>query len=97
MVASDDAPGAGIASNNEDLIMTSMKTVTVTVTDVEETGIITLTPKNPHVNSPVTANLFDGDGQQGVIVWSGRPPEMMLAPITPHTPQMLKMSANCCE
>ena len=28
-----------------------MKTVTVTVTDMEEPGIITLAPKNPHVGN----------------------------------------------
>ena len=45
VVASDDAPGAGITG--EDPIMSSMKTVTVTVTDVEERGTITLAPKYP--------------------------------------------------
>ena len=49
VVASDDAPGAGIGATEEDPIKTSTKTVTVTVEDVEETGAITTSPKNPHV------------------------------------------------
>ena len=60
VVASDDALGAGITT--EDPIMTSMKTVTVTVTDVEEVGAITWTPKYPHVGEAVVADLTDGDG-----------------------------------
>ena len=69
VVASDDAPGAGIDNNEEDLIKTSLKTVTVTVTDMEETGTITLAPKYPHVGTPVTATLTDGDGTPSTIVW----------------------------
>ena len=69
VVASDDAPGAGIDDNEEDLIKTSMKTVTVTVTDMEETGTITLAPKYPHVGTAVTATLTDGDGVPSIIVW----------------------------
>ena len=52
VVASDDAPGAGIDPGEEDPIRTSMKTVTVTVEDVEEPGAITTSPKNPHVAFP---------------------------------------------
>ena len=69
VVASDDAPGAGINANDEDPIKTSMKTVTVTVTDMEETGTITLAPKNPHVGDVVTASLDDGDGEPGSPTW----------------------------
>ena len=67
VVASDDAPGAGIT--DEDPIMSSMKTVTVTVTDVEEPGTITLAPKYPHVGNAVTATLTDGDGTPSSIDW----------------------------
>ena len=70
VVASDDAPGAGIAG--EDPIMSSMKTVTVIVTDVEEPGTITLAPKYPHVGNAVTATLTDGDGSQVASLGSGR-------------------------
>ena len=66
VVASDDAPGAGIAAGDEDPIKTSMKIVTVTVTDVEETGTITLAPKYPHVGNEVMANLTDGDGTPSI-------------------------------
>ena len=67
VVASDDAPGAGIDA--EDPIMPSTKTVTVTVEDVEEPGAITTSPKNPHVGEPVTATLTDADGEPGTITW----------------------------
>ena len=67
VVASDDAPGAGITG--EDPILTDTKTVTVTVEDVEEGGVITTTPKNPHVEDAVTASLEDGDGEPGSPTW----------------------------
>ena len=67
VIASDDASGAGIAA--EDPIRTSMKTVTVTVTDVEELGAITWTPKNPHEDDAVAADLTDGDGEPGTVNW----------------------------
>ena len=67
VVASDDAPGAGI--DPEDPIMPSTKTVTVTVEDVEEPGAITTSPKNPHVGEPVTAILTDPDGELGTVTW----------------------------
>ena len=67
VVASDDAPGAGITG--EDPVQNSMKTVTVTVEDVEEQGTITTTPKNPHVGQSVAATLTDGDGEQSSITW----------------------------
>ena len=70
VVASDDAPGAGIgtAPDGEDPIGTSEKTVTVTVEDEEETGVITTSPKNPHVDNPVVAMLADDDGDP-TITW----------------------------
>ena len=67
VVASDDAPGAGITA--EDPIQTSMKTVTVIVTDVEELGAITWTPKYPHETDAVEAVLTDGDGESSNITW----------------------------
>ena len=69
VVASDDAPGAGITAGDEDPVRDSMKTVTVTVEDVEEPGVITTSPKNPHVDVPVTATLTDGDGDPSSITW----------------------------
>ena len=68
VVAADDAPGAGIPTE-EDPIRTSMKTVTVTVEDVEEKGAITTSPKNPHVGVEVTAVLDDDDGGTGTVTW----------------------------
>ena len=67
VVASDDAPGAGV--DTEDDIKDSMKTVTVIVTDIEETGTITLVPKYPHPATDVTATLTDGDGTPSTVVW----------------------------
>ena len=69
VMASDDAPGAGISSGEEDPIITSSKTVTVTVEDVEEQGAITTTPKYPHVGDAVEADLTDGDGDIGTVTW----------------------------
>ena len=46
-----------------------MKTVTVIVTDIEETGTITLVPKYPHPETAVTATLTDGDGTPSTVVW----------------------------
>ena len=47
VIASDDATGAGITIDGEDPIQTSMKTVTVTVEDMDELGVITTSPKTP--------------------------------------------------
>ena len=58
----DDASGAGITDADEDPIGTSMKTVTLTVEDVEEKGSIITLPKYPHVDTAVTAILADDDG-----------------------------------
>ena len=68
VVAADDAPGAGIPTE-EDPIRTSMKTVTVTVEDVEEKGAITTSPKYPHLGVDVTAVLDDDDGETGAVTW----------------------------
>ena len=95
VIASDDASGAGIAA--EDPIQTSMKTVTVTVTDVEELGAITWTPKYPHEGDAVAAALTDGDGEPGTINWewtvsSGSPAgTATVASYTPLTGDVGKM------
>ena len=69
VIASDDALGGGIDTDGEDPIRTSMKTVTVTVEDVEENGAITTIPKYPHVTGLVTATLDDDDGETGTVTW----------------------------
>ena len=69
VVASDDAEGAGITFEEEDLVGMSEKTVIVTVEDVEEAGTITISPKYPHVGTAVTAMLTDGDGDPAEVIW----------------------------
>ena len=98
VVASDDAPGAGIP-DTEDPIMSSMKTVTVTVTDVGEPGTITLAPKYPHVGNPVTPTLMMATGRQQIAsIGSGRsavePPHPWLIPT--HTARAQTMLTRRC-
>ena len=73
VVASDDASGAGIGTDgdggDEDPIKSSMKTVTVTVEDVEETGSITTSPMYPQMDKAVEADLTDADGDLGTITY----------------------------
>ena len=63
MIASDDAPGVG------DTVKTSEKKVTVTVTDVEEAGEITLDRAYPQVGILVTPTLTDGDVPSPALTW----------------------------
>ena len=46
-----------------------MVDVTVTVTNVEEDGTVTLNPMRPSVDMPITASLEDGDNVEGTVVW----------------------------
>ena len=50
VVASDDAPGAVVISNNEDARNKGYKKVTITVTDMPEPGIVTLSSLQPQVD-----------------------------------------------
>ena len=43
--------------------------VTVTVTNVEEVGTVTLSPLQPRIGSPVTASLTDIDGAVSDVKW----------------------------
>ena len=67
VVASDDAPGVGTPT------MSSMKNVTITVTNVSERGSITLNKAYPQVGVAVEATLTDGDrvaaAGDGPITW----------------------------
>ena len=53
VVASDDAPGAG------DMINMGYKKVVITVTDVDEPGVVTLSSLQPQVGADLTATLVD--------------------------------------
>ena len=43
--------------------------VMVTVTDVDEPGVVTLAPRRPELNTPLVAELSDPDGVRGATVW----------------------------
>ena len=43
--------------------------VTITVTDVEETGVVVLSPATPSVNAETTASLTDPDGSVSAVTW----------------------------
>ena len=43
--------------------------VTITVTDVEETGVVALSPATPSVNAETTASLTDPDGSVSAVTW----------------------------
>ena len=60
-----DADGADEVTATVD----SMVAVTITVTDVEETGSISLSPVVPIVDNAVTATLSDPDGGETAITW----------------------------
>ena len=72
VVASDDAPGAGIGTDpgDEDPVGRSMKTVTLTVENVDEPGTITVDRKGRYipVGSTVTATLNE-DGTTSSVEW----------------------------
>ena len=48
---------------------TAVTTVTVTVTNVEEEGTLTLSPVRPSVDTPVSATLSDPDGDVSYVIW----------------------------
>ena len=43
--------------------------VTITVTDVEETGVVALSPATPSVNAETTATVTDPDGSVSAVIW----------------------------
>ena len=57
VVASDNAPGAGTLPDNP--IMMGYKKVVITVTDVDEPGVVTLSSLQPQVGVDLTATLVD--------------------------------------
>ena len=63
VLASDDAPGVGTTINTTD----PGRRVTITVTNVSESGSITVDRRYPQVNVVVTATLTDGDATSSQI------------------------------
>ena len=63
VVASDDAPGAALDSENNDLDLREKgyHKVTVTVTDVDEDGSISFSAQQPQVGVALTATLTEQD------------------------------------
>ena len=49
--------------------LTGTQTVTITVTNVEETGAVTLSSVQPATGIPLTAALSDPDGVKGSVAW----------------------------
>ena len=70
VVASDDAPGAGIETARQDFqgidpIMRSGRKLTVRVTNVKETGSVTVDRRyRAQVGVAIQATLTDGDADQ---------------------------------
>ena len=63
VLASDDVPGVGTTINTTD----PGRRVTITVTNVSESGSITVDRRYPQVSVVVTATLTDGDATSGEI------------------------------
>ena len=63
VLASDDVPGVGTTINTTD----PGRRVTITVTNVSESGSITVDRRYPQVGVVVTATLTDGDATSGEI------------------------------
>ena len=65
--------GMGLDENNTSMTVISddsidaTTTVTVTILDVEEDGVLTLSPDEPGVGETLTATLTDGDGGNGTM------------------------------
>ena len=62
VVASDDALGAGTTGNPTGM---AYKKVVVTVTDVDEPGMVTLSSLQPQVGALLTATLTDPEATSG--------------------------------
>ena len=72
VTASDDAPGADSLVDGEAEAVsgeTSMKKVTVTVTNKDETGTLTITPRYPDTADTLTAVLADEDSDSLNPTW----------------------------
>ena len=50
-------------------VIDDTRTATVTVTDVEEDGVVTLSAEEPETGTPLTATLEDGDGGVTGEIW----------------------------
>ena len=61
VVASDDARGAALAQNGDDIREMAYHKVTVTVTDVDEDGSVSLSGLQPQAGVAFTATLKDDD------------------------------------
>ena len=60
-MASDDAIGAAVDASDDDIRKKDYHKVTVTVTDVDEDGSITLSNQQPQMGVELTATLADQD------------------------------------
>ena len=69
VVASDNAPGAGTPEDNP--IMMGYKKVVITVTDVDEPGVVTLSSLQPQVGVDLTATLAapEQHGTTTTVTW----------------------------
>ena len=62
---------AVVVKDSSDL--SDRETVTVTITDVDDPGLVTVTPSSPRVGQTVTAILTDSDGGIADTSWSWKP------------------------
>ena len=66
------------ATSQTNTDMTAMLEVTVTVTNANDDGVVTLSPTDPSVNEEITADLVDEDNViQGTVVWQWSKSEEM--------------------
>ena len=66
---------------------TSRRDVTVTVTNVNEDGVVTLSAVQPRIGVPITASLTDPDGDISDLTWLWSKDTM--APLRRTTPSQL--------
>ena len=72
-----------VATDSDD--QTDMMAVTVTVTNVDEAGTITLSTLQPRVGTPLTATLTDIDGDVSDVTWKWERDDAMSFSNTPET------------
>ena len=62
--------------------LTTSITVTITITNVEEAGTVTLLPLQPQVGTPLTATLADPDGDPTSVYWQWARADSATGPFT---------------
>ena len=102
--ASDDAPGAGIETPTPDVqgtdpIMRSGRKLTVRVTNVKETGSVTVDRRYPQVDVAIRATLTDGDATNTEIAaadwqWYRGSTALSAAASATYTPQVADVGAS---